>query len=153
MVWKELGVRNLADLERAAAGGRLRTLSGFTAKTEAAVLESIAAARRRRERTPVAVALPYAEALARMLRKVDGFERLEIAGSLRRLQDLVGDIDLLGAAQDPGGALNLWVVHQFWGLRPAVSKKMRSRSAWRRRAPARSSGVFTASRGMSMMSR
>jgi DNA polymerase (family 10) len=104
-VWQELGVRTLADLEQAAGEHRLRTIPGFSDKTEANVLEAVAAARKRRDRTPIGVALPYAEGLARLLRATGKFERLEIVGSLRRRKDTLGDIDLLGASSDPEGAL------------------------------------------------
>jgi DNA polymerase (family X) len=110
-VWQQLGVRSLADLERAAREGRLRPLAGFTAKTEAAVLENIEGVRRRRARTPIGVALPYAEALREMLLATGKFRRLEIAGSLRRMKDTAGDIDLVGTAPEEAAALEAAAAH------------------------------------------
>lgn len=110
-VWKELGVRTLDDLDRAAGEHRVRALPGMGAKSEEKLLESIAAHRRRRERTPLWVAQPYAEALARMLRETGRFSRVEVAGSVRRRKDTVGDINLVAAAADPEAALAAFASH------------------------------------------
>jgi DNA polymerase (family 10) len=50
---------------------------------------------------PLAVALPVAETLRDRLAGVAGVERVEVAGSLRRMKAAVHDIDLLAAAADP----------------------------------------------------
>jgi DNA polymerase (family 10) len=53
---------------------------------------------------PLAVALPLAEGLRDRLAGVDGVQRVEVAGSLRRMKATVHDIDLLAAADDPAAA-------------------------------------------------
>lgn len=111
LVWKELGVRNLDELERAARDGRIRQLAGFSEKSEANLLEAIEGTRRRRERWPIADALPYAEGLLRLLRETGRFTRLELAGSLRRRQDTVGDVDFVGSAADETEALAAVAAH------------------------------------------
>jgi DNA polymerase (family 10) len=110
-VYRELGVRTLDDLERAVHDGQLRTVSGFSAKSEENLRQAIEGFRRRRERVPIFEALPYAEALVRMLGDSGHFSRVEIAGSVRRMKDLVGDIDLLGETADPAAALEAWASH------------------------------------------
>ena len=110
-VWKELGVRDLAGLEQAAREQRVRTLPGMAAKTEEKLLATIEAHRRRRERQPIGEALPYAEGLLRLLRETGAFERLEIAGSVRRMKDTVGDIDFVGTGPDLGAALDALAEH------------------------------------------
>ncbi len=110
-VWEALSVRSLDDLEQAAKDQRLRTVPGLGAKSEETILESIGALRRRRERIPIGVALPYAQALVRMLEATGAFTRLEVVGSVRRRKDLVSDIDLLGSAADIGGALDAFANH------------------------------------------
>jgi DNA polymerase (family 10) len=110
-VWSELGIRDLDQLEQAARAHQLQAIPGFAAKSEEKLLQSIEAYRRRRERTPIAVVLPYAEGLARMLLETGAFTRLEIAGSVRRRKDLVGNIDLVGAAGDPSAALRAFREH------------------------------------------
>lgn len=109
--WKELGVRNLDDLERAAAEHRVRTLPGMGEKSEGKLLEALAAFRRRKERTPIGIALPYAQGLARLFLETGAFERFELAGSARRRQDLVGDLDFVASAADPEAAAEAFTKH------------------------------------------
>ena len=110
-VWKELGVTNLDELERAAREHRIRTVPGFSEKSEANLLEAIEGSRRRRERWPIADALPYAEGLLRLFRDTGAFTRIELAGSLRRRQDTVGDVDFVASANDESAALNALAGH------------------------------------------
>jgi DNA polymerase (family 10) len=97
----ELGIASIDDLERAARAGRIRELPGMGTKTEENILHGIEGYRRRSERWPLGKALPYAENLVAALRAAPGLERLEIAGSLRRMRDTIGDVDLVGTARTP----------------------------------------------------
>ncbi len=100
--WKELGVKDLPGLEAAARAGRLQGLPGMGARSEARILESIEALRARQTgRVSIARALPVAERLLEALRAVPGVVAAEMAGSLRRRRETVGDIDLLVGAQRP----------------------------------------------------
>jgi DNA polymerase (family 10) len=99
-LFEKLGVRNRADLERLAAGGKLRDLPGFGETIERNVLKALATAKQDGGRMLLAAAWPVAHALAEHLRKVRGVEQVEIAGSFRRRRETVGDLDLLAT----GGA-------------------------------------------------
>jgi DNA polymerase (family 10) len=99
--WKELGITDIDGLEAAARAGRLRELSGMGEKSEARILGSIEAYRRRSGRTSIGVALPVAEKLLGRLRALPGVQRAELGGSLRRWRESIGDIDLLVASDDP----------------------------------------------------
>jgi DNA polymerase (family 10) len=104
-VWKHLGVTDLDSLEAAARAQRLRDVPGLGAKSEEGVLRAIEGYRRRRREIPVYQAYPYAENLVRELRATGRFHRLEVAGSLRRMKDVVADINLAGSAEDTADAL------------------------------------------------
>jgi len=99
--WKELGITSVEALERAAREGRLRTLPGMGAKSESKVLAGIEALKRRTGRTPLGVAWPLARAMLDELREVEGVVQAAPAGSLRRMRETVGDLDLLLASADP----------------------------------------------------
>jgi len=101
LFWKELGITTIEALEQAAREGRLRTLPGMGAKSEEKVLAGIEALRRRTGRTPLGVAWPLAQAMLDALRQVPGVVQAAPAGSLRRMRETVGDLDLLVAAKDP----------------------------------------------------
>ena len=109
LVWESLGVVDLAGLEAAAKEGKLRDLPGMGERSEAKVLEGIASLSRRSDRTPLGDALPVARELLTLLSGVEGVERAELAGSLRRRRDTVGDIDVLVSARDSGPVMEAFV--------------------------------------------
>lgn len=99
--WKELGITTLEQLEEAARAGRLRELPGMGERSEARILQSLEALRRRSsDRIPLGRALHEAGRLLEKLRSVAGVERAEAAGSLRRQRETIGDLDLIVAARD-----------------------------------------------------
>jgi DNA polymerase (family X) len=100
LVWKELGITTIEDLEQAAQAGRLRTLPGMGEKSEAKILAGIQSLRRRTGRTPLGIALPYADSLLQALRELPGVSAAESAGSLCRRRATVGDLDILVSASD-----------------------------------------------------
>ncbi len=99
--WKELGVTSIDELEAAARAGKLRGLAGMGEKSEARILASIEAYRRRSGRASIGVALPVAERLLAKLRGLPGVQQAELGGSLRRWRETIGDIDLVVASNDP----------------------------------------------------
>lgn len=101
LFWKELNITSIGALERAAREGRLRTLPGMGAKSEDKVLAGIEAFKRRTDRTLLGVAWPLAHVLLDALQEVPGVVQAAPAGSLRRLRETVGDLDLLVASTDP----------------------------------------------------
>jgi DNA polymerase (family 10) len=102
LVWKSLGVTNLAGLSAAASGGRLKGLPGLGEKSEAKIRKGLEDLKGRKiaVRTPLGVAWELAEAVRAALRDAPGLERLETGGSLRRMKETVGDLDFLAAAAD-----------------------------------------------------
>ncbi|HXF67558.1 MAG TPA: DNA polymerase/3'-5' exonuclease PolX [Burkholderiales bacterium] len=93
-----LEVNTLEDLRRAASAGRIRGLAGFGEKTEARILEALAARAAAPQRFKLALAAHYAEPLAAYLRGAPGVREVTVAGSLRRMRETVGDLDILVAA-------------------------------------------------------
>jgi len=100
LFWKELGITDIASLEAAARAGELQSLPGMGKKSEAKILSGIEALSRRTSRTPLWKAWPYAEQLLAKLRAMPGVEKAAAGGSLRRMKETVGDLDLLVAAKD-----------------------------------------------------
>jgi DNA polymerase (family 10) len=96
-----LGVEDIAGLERAAREGKLREVAGMGAKKEQNVLRALEIYRRSQERIPLGVALPEAEAVVDALRRQGFRGPFTPAGSLRRMSETVGDIDILATDPDP----------------------------------------------------
>ncbi|HSB65524.1 MAG TPA: DNA polymerase/3'-5' exonuclease PolX [Anaerolineales bacterium] len=107
--WKELGITSLAELERAAREGKLRTLPGMGEKSEAKIIAGIEALGRRSNRLPLGRAWPFAQELIAYLKKAPGVQAVEVGGSLRRMRATVGDIDILAAAKDSKAVMDAFV--------------------------------------------
>jgi len=101
-VYQELGIADVDGLVAAAHDGRLSTLRGFSGKTEQQILAGAARAREGEGRVRIDVALTVAEDLLDRLRDVPGVKDAAYAGSLRRMAETIGDVDLLVAADDAG---------------------------------------------------
>lgn len=100
-IYDTLGISTLDELTTAAQAGRLRELPGMGQKSEAKLLAAIEALARHGDgRIPLGVAWPIAQEILAVLEKVDGVQRTAVAGSLRRMRETTGDIDLLVAADD-----------------------------------------------------
>ena len=102
-LFDELGIASLDDLRQAAEQEKLRELPGFGPKAEENVLVALDAGLddRTKPRLLLSRALALAEALASALRDHPAAERVEIAGSARRLTDTCRDLDLVATASDP----------------------------------------------------
>jgi DNA polymerase (family 10) len=100
LIWHELGLTKLSELEQAARDGQLRDLPGMGEKSEAQIAAGIESLARRSGRIPLGRAWPLAQELLAKLRQVEGVTAAEPAGSLRRMRPTVGDLDILVAAED-----------------------------------------------------
>jgi DNA polymerase (family 10) len=98
----ELGIASLADLELAAQEGRLTKVRGLGPKTARRILSGISFMRDAGVLTLYPHAAAQAEALVASVRSHPDVVRAEIAGSLRRRREVVGDIDIVAAcAREP----------------------------------------------------
>lgn len=100
-----LGVRTLADLERAARAGRVRELPHCGVKTEQKILAGIALLRQRSGRQPLGAVLDLARDIEARLRALPGVARAALAGSVRRRRETIGDLDFLVAARAPAAVM------------------------------------------------
>jgi DNA polymerase (family X) len=99
------GVKNVDDLERACKKGKLEELDGMGKKTQEKILKAITHFRKQEGRMLLSRAEAVAGDVMEYLAASGKFKKIERAGSLRRGQETVGDIDILGSAKDAGGAM------------------------------------------------
>lgn len=111
-LYEQLHVQSLEALARAAAEGRIQQLPGFGKLTEAQILAHIRTRLDKARRFPFAQASQRAEPLLAWLAASPHVERVEAAGSLRRLRDTVGDIDILATARDPAAVTGRFVGYE-----------------------------------------
>jgi DNA polymerase (family 10) len=100
-LYEQLGVQTLDDLEAAARAEQIREVSGFGPKTEQNILDGIDFAREAHERQLLDRARPRGERVREALSAVEAVDQVELAGSLRRWKETVGDVDVLVGSGDP----------------------------------------------------
>lgn len=114
-IYDELGISTMDELEKAVAEHKLERMRGFGRKTEENIERGIRQFEKMHERILLSEAYPIAHEIVELLRKQPFVERANLAGSLRRMRDTIGDIDLLASSTDPG------MVMDFFTTMPEVA--------------------------------
>ncbi len=105
-LYKELNIRGVDELEKACKQGRLRSLKGFGQKTEDDILKGIATLRAGQERILLWKAWVISQDIIQRLKKLKEVRAIEPAGSLRRMQETIGDIDILVISTNPAKVMD-----------------------------------------------
>ncbi|HEV7180211.1 MAG TPA: DNA polymerase/3'-5' exonuclease PolX [Candidatus Baltobacteraceae bacterium] len=100
MLWSDYQIASLADLEAALETGALEGVPRLGSKTIDNWRRGVLAYKGRQKRTPLAVALRIAHEAMLFLREGPSHHRLTYAGSVRRAEVTVGDVDLVCTASD-----------------------------------------------------
>jgi DNA polymerase (family X) len=103
-LYRELQVSSVDELVAAISGGKLRDLKGFGARSEDRILHGIEIMEQAARRVPLNVAMDTAEAVVAAIGAAPGCARCGYAGSLRRMRETIGDVDILAAARSPADA-------------------------------------------------
>ena len=101
VLYQKLKIKNLHDLEKAAKGHQIHSLAHFGEKSEQKILHSIERLKSSTGRHLLGTILPLSRALEARIRKIPGVKQATTAGSVRRMQETIGDIDILVTAKDP----------------------------------------------------
>ncbi len=109
LLYKELGIRNLDDLEYQARENNIKKIKGMGEKKEKSFLENIEFARKFTSRSILGEVLPLAEEIKSRLIDLPQTDRVEIAGSIRRWKETVGDIDILVISEQPVEVMDYFV--------------------------------------------
>jgi DNA polymerase (family X) len=97
MLYRELGIRTIEELQSAAADGRIRKLRGMGPRKEALILKALEERSRREGRHLLPKAHEAAAALVAFLRERSPAATIESVGSLRRGCETCGDLDILAS--------------------------------------------------------
>ncbi|MGZ8709539.1 MAG: helix-hairpin-helix domain-containing protein [Thermoanaerobaculia bacterium] len=101
VLYSELGVASLEELEDAARDGRLAKLKGFGAKTAEQILAGIEFARMRESQFLLPIGLEAAEVLRERLAELEEVEDAEVSGSVRRRLEVIRNVNLVVATKKP----------------------------------------------------
>ena len=94
-LYQELNIQTREQLHRAARDGQISHVPGFGARTEQRILDAIQAQQSKKKRFRIDVAEQVVKPLTAYLQALKGARRIEVAGSFRRRQETVGDLDIL----------------------------------------------------------
>jgi DNA polymerase (family 10) len=100
-LFERLGIASLADLERALDGGALAAIPRLGAKSIENIRRGVLAHRGRARRTPLGTALPLAREIIAYLAERTDAQDLTTAGSVRRQEPTVGDVDIICTSHQP----------------------------------------------------
>ncbi len=99
-LYDELGVKNLASLEKVAKAGKIAPLFGFGKKTEDNILEAIEFLKHFKGRFLLREILPQIKLIEEKISKISGVKKISVAGSTRRKKETIGDADILVGVPD-----------------------------------------------------
>jgi DNA polymerase (family 10) len=99
-LYRELGIKSVEELGKAVDEGKLKGLAGLGEKTVGNIRHGIEQLSRASGRALLNTALDLAEDLVAEIGAVPGCKKCDYAGSLRRMRETVGDIDILATATD-----------------------------------------------------
>ncbi len=105
ILFQDQGIADVQQLREAVDAGRLAGIKGFGAKTEENIRRGIARLQQSGGRVVSSVAMDVAEYFLERLGERKDVRRIEYAGSLRRMAETIGDLDLLVASGKPAGVM------------------------------------------------
>jgi DNA polymerase (family 10) len=106
LIYNNLGIDNLDDLLQACQQGQIRNVPGLGVRSENNILKGIAEIKQRSNKTGLGIALPLARDFLHYLLQTPVITKAAITGSTRRGKELVGDIDILVASNDPAAVFD-----------------------------------------------
>ncbi len=99
-IHQELGITEIKELKEACQSGAVAQLPGLGQKSAEKILKSIEYLETFGERARLDQALENAEPIFEFVKTLNGVQKCEIAGSLRRFRETIGDIDIIAAAEE-----------------------------------------------------
>ena len=111
-----LGIKNLSDLEKSAADGKIRGTPGFSQKKEESILKKIQSLKKCRDRYLLGDIYPLVKQIEMRLSSVNGVREAIVVGSFRRMKETVGDIDYLVLSDTPA------IVMDYFASMPEVDE-------------------------------
>ena len=111
VLYQDLGIGSVEELEAAIADDRVAALPRFGAKTQENIAKGLSQLRSAGDRVKIDTALDVAEGFITHLTALPQAERVAYAGSLRRMKESIGDVDLLVAGTDAPPVMDAFVGH------------------------------------------
>ena len=117
---ERFGVRSLQELEEAAHDNKIRELPGFGKKTEQNILEAIEQGSTSEKSIKLSVAEQVAKSVEDYLKGIKAVDGAVVAGSYRRRQATIGDLDVVVASKEGGDVIEKFI--EYEDVQKVVSK-------------------------------
>ena len=112
VLYDQLNIRSLSDLEKAARKEKIRNLAGFGKKSEKRILEEIKQRGQGKERIQWITGEKVATSFIEHLKAQPSVKQIDMAGSFRRRQETVGDLDILVSCDSPARIMAHFISHE-----------------------------------------
>jgi DNA polymerase (family 10) len=106
VLYRELAISDVEELRHALDAGQLAGLKGFGARSEENIRRGMERLSQQTGRALISSAMDLAEYFLERLGGREDVQRIEYAGSLRRMAETIGDVDLLAASEDAGAVMD-----------------------------------------------
>ncbi len=116
ILYKKLGIKTVKDLEKAANAHKIAPLFGFGEKTEKNILQGIEFLKVDKGRVLLGFIMPTVRQIILNLEKLKEVKKISVAGSVRRMKETIGDVDILVASNNPKK------INSFFVSMPGVEK-------------------------------
>jgi DNA polymerase (family 10) len=120
VIYDQLHVTSIADLEQVCKDDKVAKLPGFGKKTQDKILQGIAFLTQHADRYLYPVAEEEAQRIRTALATLPQIVRMEVAGSLRRRRETVKDIDMVVSVSDEAGSKERRAIMDFFTSQPSV---------------------------------
>jgi len=111
VLFKKMGITTIEQLKKACEGGKLRDLEGFGEITERNIIRGIKMLEKSSGRVLLSIAYEDGNNYLDYLKKIHEIKDISIAGSLRRMKETIGDIDILASSNKPDKVMAYFVVY------------------------------------------
>ncbi len=124
-LYNHLRIKDLQDLKKAAEQHKIRSLPGFQEKTEQNILQGIAFLEKSKGRFLLGEILPQVKEILQQLKTLKEVRQISVAGSVRRMKETIGDVDILVSSENPQAIMDFFVlmpgVVKVWAKGPTRS--------------------------------
>lgn len=112
LFFSELGVNSIEKLRKAAKEGKLRELPKMGEKSEAEILVALDEFEKHSERMMLSEAMHQKDLILEYMKGCEDVKKLEYAGSLRRMKETIGDLDILCVSTKPDKVMEYFVKYE-----------------------------------------
>lgn len=109
VLYEELKIKNLKDLEKAIESHKIDKIEGFGEKTEENIMKGLNFLKGTGGRFVLGYVLPQIDEIIKKLKELKEVEQIEVAGSVRRRKETIGDADILITSKNPGKVMDVFV--------------------------------------------